>query len=110
MALCDDFWGVRALTGGGPPVGGGPRGAPGWNVVGKGGFTKGGIGPTETLVFHMSLKNLNAKTAFYQIYILIIITQQITRNMLSSQIYDFLIYRHTLYISNSLLSCLSVNY
>lgn len=58
----------------------------------------------------MSLKNLNAKTAFYQIYILIIITQQITRNTLSSQIYDFLIYMHTLYISKSLLSCLSVNY
>lgn len=54
-----DFWG--ALTGGGPPVGGGPIGAPGWKVVGRGGFTKGGAEPMETLVFHVSLKNLRQK-------------------------------------------------
>lgn len=57
-ALCVDFWGVRALTGGGAPVGGGPRGAPGWKVVGRGVFTKGGADPMETVVFHMTLKNL----------------------------------------------------
>lgn len=56
-ALGDDFWGVSALTGGGPPVGGGPRGAPGWKVAGRGGFTKGGAEPIETSVFHKSLKN-----------------------------------------------------
>lgn len=66
-ALCDDFWGVNALTGGGPPVGGcppvggGPRGTPGWKVVGRSGFTKGGTEPMETLVFHMSFKNLRQR-------------------------------------------------
>lgn len=53
-SLCDDFWGLRALTGGGPPVGGGPRGTPGWKVVGRGGFTKGGAEPMKTLVFHVT--------------------------------------------------------
>ena len=48
---------MSALTGGGPPVGGGPRGAPGWKVAGRGGFTKGGAEPIETSVFHKSLKN-----------------------------------------------------
>lgn len=56
-ALCDGFWGVTALTGGGPPVGGGPRGAPGWKVVGRDGFTNAGVEPTETSVFYKSLKN-----------------------------------------------------
>lgn len=55
-ALCGDFWGVSALTGGCPPVGGGPIGAPGWKVVGRGGFTKGGAEPMETLVFHVSIR------------------------------------------------------
>lgn len=64
-ALSVDFWGGRALTGGGPPVGGGPRGAPGWKVVGRGGLTKGGVDPMETAVFHMSFKNLRPKY-FYQ--------------------------------------------
>lgn len=56
-----NFWGVRALTGGGPPVGGGPRGAPGWKVAGRGGFAKGSADPMETTVFHTSLKNLRKR-------------------------------------------------
>lgn len=61
IAELNEGWGVTALTGGGPPVGGGPRGAPGWKVVGRSGFTKGGAEPMETLVFHMSLKNLRQR-------------------------------------------------
>lgn len=71
-SLYDDVWGMRALIGGGPPAGGGPWGAPGWKVVGRGGFTKGGTEePTETSVFHTLLKNsrLWPKPAFYQSWV-----------------------------------------
>lgn len=46
-ALGSVFWG------GGPPAGGGPGGAPGWKVVGRGGFCKGSAEPMETWVFHV---------------------------------------------------------
>lgn len=59
--LCDDFWGVSTLNGGGPPVGGGPREAPGWKVVGRGGFTKGDAEPIEILFFHKSLTYLRKR-------------------------------------------------
>jgi hypothetical protein len=52
--LCDGFWGMRSLTGGGPPAGGGPGRTPGWKVVGRGGFRKGSAEPMETLDFHFT--------------------------------------------------------